>query len=68
MKERFSKTQVTVARFVPSVLCTHSSISLEEVTSFYEDDLPSAALMSTEVWSGGQSGLPVMLKVVRQPC
>ena len=53
MKERFSKTQVTVARLldlVPSVLCTHSSISFEEVTSFYEDDLPSAALMSTEVW------------------
>lgn len=56
MNERFSKTQLTAAKLldlVPSAICTHSDISdisLEEVTSFYDSDLPNSALVPTEAW------------------
>ena len=53
MELRFGKTQVLVARLVnlvPSVIATLTDISYEEVTSFYSDDLPSPALVPTEMW------------------
>ena len=48
-----AKTQVLVARLVnlvPSIIATLTDISYEEVTSFYSDDLPSPALVPTEMW------------------
>ena len=53
MEMRFGKTQVLVARLVnlvPSIIATLTDISYEEVTSFYSDDLPSPALVPTEMW------------------
>ena len=53
MEVRFGKTQVLVARLVnlvPSIIATLTDISYEEVTSFYSDDLPSPALVPTEMW------------------
>ena len=35
---------------VPSLLCTNSSLSFDSLVSFYEDDLPNAALVPAEVW------------------
>ena len=53
MNERFSQTQITASKLlhlIPSIVCTHSEISLEEVASFYDSDLPNSALASTEAW------------------
>ena len=48
MNDRFSNTQIL--DLVPSIICTHSAISLDEVTSFYSDDLANPAMVPTEVW------------------
>lgn len=55
MNERFSSTQVIAAKLldlVPSSICTHSEsqVSLAEVTSFYDSDLPNSAVVTTEAW------------------
>ena len=52
MKERFGKTQRVVARLinlVPSIVSTLDHVCLEDLTLFYSDDLPSIALVPTEV-------------------
>lgn len=53
MKDRFSKTQIVVAKLInliPSVLCSTSNRALSDTINFYEADLPNPSVVSTEVW------------------
>jgi len=78
MKERFGRTQVLVAKLinlVPSVITTVDDFSYEEATSFYSDDLPNPALVSTEVWRWREkwskedaAGRPATLQAALKAC
>ena len=52
MKERFSKTYRVVARLiklVPSIVSTLDHVCLEDLSSFYSEDLPSIAVVPPDI-------------------
>ena len=52
MNDQFGKIQAVASNLinlVPDVISIHDNISLEELSSFYSNDLPNVSLVPTEV-------------------
>ena len=52
LQERFGNTQVVASKLmnlVPSVLCSATNVSFDDLVTFYDEDLPNPSLVASEI-------------------